>query len=257
MAAKMLASLKAARRAQPTCGTPNKKRDMDTDYVVMVVHLLGATAAGGIIGLERSYHGRPAGFRTHTLVCLASALLMLVMLYQWKWMPGGTGDTVRTDPTRMAQGIMTGIGFLGAGVIFKEGLTVRGLTTAASIWMTAAIGILFGIGFYFPAIFCTMLTLGVLSVFRRIEAWLPSHSYVYFTVRFARDAAMSEAEVRELAQQNGFTVANMTYRLSDGGESFGYSMVLQTGDAENSATLALQLRHLPSVRDFQISPTGD
>src|SRR5690606_37309086 len=107
-----------------------------------------ALAAGGVIGLERSYHGRPAGFRTHALVCLASSLLMLVTLYQQAWLlPGVPLDSVRTDPTRMAQGIMTGIGFLGAGVIFKDNLSVRGLTTAASIWVTAAIGILIGIGF--------------------------------------------------------------------------------------------------------------
>ena len=104
---------------------------------------------GALIGLERSFHGRPAGFRTHALVCVASALLMLVTVYQNEWMTQVTIDAIRTDPTRMAQGIMTGIGFLGAGVIFKEGLTVRGLTTAASIWMTAAIGILVGIGFWF------------------------------------------------------------------------------------------------------------
>jgi hypothetical protein len=99
----------------------------------ILVHMLSAVIAGGCIGLERSFHGRPAGFRTHTLVCLASSLLMLVTLYQWQWLPGVPLETIRTDPTRMAQGIMTGIGFLGAGVIFKEGLSVRGLTTAASI----------------------------------------------------------------------------------------------------------------------------
>jgi putative Mg2+ transporter-C (MgtC) family protein len=73
---------------------------------------------------------------------------MLVTLYQSEWLPGVPLETVKMDPTRMAQGIMTGIGFLGAGVIYKEGATVRGLTTAASMWLTAAIGILFGIGFY-------------------------------------------------------------------------------------------------------------
>ena len=95
-------------------------------------------------GFERSYHGRPAGFRTHTLVCVASSALMLVTMYQSHWYPESFSGRVALDPTRMAQGIMTGIGFLGAGVIFKEGLTVRGLTTAASIWITAAIGILAG-----------------------------------------------------------------------------------------------------------------
>ena len=117
------------------------------DSLIIVIHLLAALIAGGIIGLERSLHGHPAGFRTHALVCLASSLLMLVTLFQEKWLPSMPIDSIRMDPTRMAQGIMTGIGFLGAGVIFKEGLSVRGLTTAASIWITAGIGILMGIGF--------------------------------------------------------------------------------------------------------------
>ncbi|MCB1989759.1 MAG: MgtC/SapB family protein, partial [Burkholderiaceae bacterium] len=132
---------------------------LNNDNIQIIIHLISALTAGGIIGLERSFHGRPAGFRTHALVCLASSLLMLVTMYQSRWIPGIALETIRTDPTRMAQGIMTGIGFLGAGVIFKEGLSVRGLTTAASIWITAAIGILMGIGFYMPAILATALTL--------------------------------------------------------------------------------------------------
>src|SRR6187431_3118175 len=118
-------------------------------YVRIVGHLSVALIAGSLIGYERSYQGRPAGFRTHALVCMASALLMLVSLYQNLWFEASV-EIVRVDPTRMAQGIMTGIGFLGAGVIVKEGLTVRGLTTAASIWITAAIGILVGVGLYVP-----------------------------------------------------------------------------------------------------------
>jgi putative Mg2+ transporter-C (MgtC) family protein len=120
---------------------------MTHELMVMALRIVGALLIGGVIGLERSFDGRPAGFRTHSLVCIASALLMLVTVYQNEWMTQVALDAIRTDPTRMAQGIMTGIGFLGAGVIFKEGLTVRGLTTAASIWVTASIGILIGIGF--------------------------------------------------------------------------------------------------------------
>src|SRR2546430_3624185 len=134
----------------------------------MLARLLVALGAGAAIGFERSYHGRPAGFRTHALVCTASSLLMLVTVYEAHWMRAASA-LVQLDPTRMAQGIMTGIGFLGAGVIIKEGLSVRGLTTAASIWITAAIGILAGIGFYFPLLVSVVLTLGVLSLFRMID----------------------------------------------------------------------------------------
>ena len=107
-------------------------------------------------------------------------------------------DAIRTDPTRMAQGIMTGIGFLGAGVIFKEGLTVRGLTTAASIWITAAIGILVGIGFWYAAILGAVATLIVLALFRFIEARLPSEFYAHHMLRFARDHVMSEQDMHKL-----------------------------------------------------------
>src|SRR5512132_487349 len=150
---------------------------MTHDERVIGVRLVAALAIGGLIGLERSLHGRPAGFRTHSLVCLASALLMLVSVYQLHWMTEVPLDTIRADPTRMAQGIMTGIGFLGAGVIFKEGLTVRGLTTAASSWITAAIGFLVGIGFWYAAILWAAATLIVLALFRFIEAHLPSEFY--------------------------------------------------------------------------------
>lgn len=230
---------------------------MNADFPTIAIHLLAALAAGGIIGLERSFHGRPAGFRTHTLVCLASSVLMMVTLYQWSWLPGVPLDTIRTDPTRMAQGIMTGIGFLGAGVIFKEGLSIRGLTTAASIWITAAIGILMGVGFYFPAALATVLTLGILSTFRWIEIRLPSHIYAQHVIRFNRDDAMQEEDIRLLLKEHGFTVANMNYRVSDDGASFEYRMTIRTSSMRNLSTLAESLRQLERVRAFRLSPTGD
>jgi putative Mg2+ transporter-C (MgtC) family protein len=157
---------------------------MEQEYT-MAIHLLGALGAGALIGLERSFHGRPASLRTHTLVCVTSSLLMLATLYQSEWLPGVPLEAVKIDPTRMAQGIMTGIGFLGAGVIYKEGASVRGLTTAASIWLTAAIGILFGIGFYFPAVLATMFALGILAAFRWFEVRMPAQVYAYRQVSAA------------------------------------------------------------------------
>src|SRR6185295_12610686 len=107
---------------------------MAQEYFEMVFRLVAALLAGGLIGLERSHRGRPAGFRTHALVCLSSSLLMLITVYETHWVPQAVAGRVTLDPTRMAQGIMTGIGFVGAGAIIKEGFSVRGLTTAASIW---------------------------------------------------------------------------------------------------------------------------
>lgn len=226
-------------------------------YLEITMHLASAWIAGSLIGLERSFHGRPAGFRTHALVCLASALLMMITLYQADWLPSFVNDNVRADPQRMAQGIMTGIGFLGAGVIFKEGLSVRGLTTAASIWITAALGILYGVGFYFPAILGTLATFGTLSAFRWIEAKMPSQYYAHLIVRFSKSKTLSENEVRKLVISQGFSVANMSYRLDNEGETFEYRMSIQTLDPDNSPRLAVRLRERKDIVAFRISPTGD
>lgn len=227
---------------------------MGSENSVILQHLLAALVAGGLIGLERSYHGRPAGFRTHTLVCIASSALMLVTVYQQEWFPG-TLTRVSVDPTRMAQGIMTGIGFLGAGVIFKEGLTVRGLTTAASIWITAAIGILAGIGFYFPLIIATVLTLGTLSVFRWVEAKMPNQFYARLVVKFRRDSMMSEDEFRRFVTDRGFSMASLIYRYKD--NSFEYEMVIRTLDRGNGRTLAEALCTDARVQEFHLSPMAD
>src|SRR3954453_19387252 len=177
---------------------------MGHDDLVIVGGVAGRLAIGAIIGLERSFHCRPAGFRTHALVCIASALLMIVTVYQNRWMTVMEPDAIRTAPPRMAQGIMTGIGFLGAGVIFKEGLTVRGLTPAASIWVTAAIGILVGIGFWFAALVGAAATLIVLAVFRVIETHIPSEFYAHHMLRFARDHVIGEVEIYKLIHDHGF-----------------------------------------------------
>jgi len=227
------------------------------DELVIVGRLTGALVIGAMIGFERTFHGRPAGFRTHALVCLASALLMLVTVYQLHWMTEVPLDTIRADPTRMAQGIMTGIGFLGAGVIFKEGLTVRGLTTAASIWITAAIGILVGIGFWYAAILGAAATLIVLALFRFIEAHLPSEFYAHHMLRFARDRVMSEQDMHKLIRDHGFTIANLSSRLTEGGQLFEYRMTIKSRNRNNAEALSQHLRGLPEVLEFRIAPTGD
>jgi putative Mg2+ transporter-C (MgtC) family protein len=230
---------------------------MAQEYFEILFRLVAALAAGSLIGLERSHRGRPAGFRTHALVCLASSLLMLVTVYETHWFPAIANARVILDPTRMAQGIMTGIGFVGAGAIIKEGFTVRGLTTAASIWVTAAIGILTGIGFYFAAVVGTLLALGTLSLFRWIEARLPTETYANFMVRFSRDAAMPEKELLQAVTGHGFSVHNLTYRLAAEGTQFEYRMVLRSMGRESARALSDALRANRAVLEYRIAPTSD
>lgn len=227
------------------------------EELVILVRVLAAVVVGALIGFERTFHGRPAGFRTHALVCVASSLLMLVTVYQNEWMTGVPLDAIRTDPTRMAQGIMTGIGFLGAGVIFKEGLTVRGLTTAASIWMTAALGILLGIGFYFAATLGAAATLAILAAFRLIELRLPTEFYAHHSLMFERSAVMAEEELRRVVGEHGFSIANLSYHLTEGGKFFEYGMVIKSRDRRNADALSRYLSRLPEVLEFRIDPMGD
>ena len=190
---------------------------MEQEYVTSLIRLLAAVLAGGIIGLERTYHGRPAGFRTHTLVCMASSLLMLLTIYQWQLLKDVPIETIRIDPTRMAQGIMTGIGFLGAGVIMREQLTIRGLTTAASIWITASIGIIIGMGFYGPGVMATVLAVGVLSTFRWIESKMSTLHYGRLSIRFRHNDYPTKQELVELIESREFSAATPSFHLKEEG----------------------------------------
>jgi len=225
---------------------------MPPEFSHITLQLSLALLAGSLIGMERTFSGRPAGFRTHALVCVASAVLMMVTTYQHLWLHTLPVETIRTDPTRMAQGIMTGIGFLGAGVIFKEGLTVRGLTTAASIWITAAIGTLIGIGFYFPGILATIITLGTLSVFRVVELKMPTRLFARCILRFDRGRILAEQDVRELLRQNRFSIARINYYLGNNGANFEYQMIIKTIDRQNLRRLSDTLLTMPDVVEFQL-----
>ena len=230
---------------------------MNSETFDILVHIVVAMVAGGLIGLERSYYGRPAGFRTHTLVCMASSLLMLVTIYQRDWFSAAMVETVRVDPTRMAQGIMTGIGFLGAGVIMKEGASIRGLTTAASIWITAAIGILAGVGFYSALTVVTVLTLSTLTLYRFVEERLPMLVYVQAFIRFPRERALTEPQVRALMHENGFGVSNLAHAVTHDRKFYEYEMIVKTRKEENVRRLSRCLAENDTVVEFRISPTGD
>lgn len=229
---------------------------MELDYTLIASRLLLAFLAGGVIGIERALHGREAGFRTHALVCISSSLLMLLVTYQWELVPTQFLDTVRADPSRLAQGIMTGIGFLGAGVIIKEGLTVRGLTTAASIWMTASIGIVVGMGLYFPAFLATGMTVVTLSLFRWIERRLPVQIYAKFTVRFIRSKhSLDEAALRKLISSHNIRSFEASYTLDNEGKNFQYEMTIRSKNQSNFRQLAQSLVDMEDVHEFKIIPS--
>ena len=128
-----------------------------------------AAVLGGVIGIERELRDREAGFRTHILVCVGAALFTLVSAYGFRDFLTGGDQVIRADPTRIAAQIVTGIGFLGAGAILHSGNSVHGMTTAAMIWVNAALGAAAGLGYYRLALMSAALTLAVLLILAPIE----------------------------------------------------------------------------------------
>lgn len=138
-------------------------------HLELLVRILIGTVLGGAIGYERDLHGRPAGLRTHAIVALASATFMVVSTRFVYFQHYGKDDLVSIDPSRIAASVVSGIGFLGAGAILRDGITIKGLTTAAGLWLVAAIGMAAGGGMYVESVFATVVGLGTLTFLRRFE----------------------------------------------------------------------------------------
>jgi putative Mg2+ transporter-C (MgtC) family protein len=217
-------------------------------------HLIAALVAGALFGIERTYRGRPAGFRTYAVVCVASAILMVAMSLPQDWVVAGAVKLSMSDPTRVMQGIMTGIGFLGAGVIVKEGFSVRGLTTAASIWATAAIGIVIGSGFLIFGLLATLLTVGLLAALRPLEDRLPMQHHLHLQIGYARNDVLPEPGLRELLGRHSMRLTELSYELDPETESFTYRMMVWTHSQDSVRALVAALNATSGVRFFRISP---
>jgi putative Mg2+ transporter-C (MgtC) family protein len=220
--------------------------------------LLAAILAGGLIGFEREWRGRAAGFRTHILVCLASALLMEAAVSQggWRFAPLD-GTQIVTDPARMAHGVLTGIGFLCAGVIFRAGFSIHGLTTAASLWITAALGLLFGAGLFALGVTGTALTMAILVALRLVSLKLPQKSVVDAEVVWARGDL--EAEARIEAALDGVDPARRAgrFELIDGGDALRRSFRLKLDDEAALKDLGQRLRAIEGVTAYKLDPRDD
>jgi putative Mg2+ transporter-C (MgtC) family protein len=222
---------------------------------VIVLHLAGALVTGILLGYERSYHGRAAGMRTYGLVCMASATLTVIVAYPAMWYGGAAAHWPGVgDPTRVIQGIVTGIGFLGAGVIMREGFAIRGLSTAASIWSTAAIGVTIGMGFFAAAIAASGLAILMMGGFRRLEAALPHRSATHLTLVFARDRAPPAERINDLARERGFDVIDWGFHLVSTGQ-LEYKLVLQAKGTPDLAYLVNELSKAEEVVEFHLSPS--
>lgn len=157
--------------------------------VEIMLRLILAAFLGGVVGYEREHTNRPAGFRTHILVCVGSALVMVTSEFIFD----KYGRAANIDPARLGAQVISGIGFLGAGTIIRDGFNVRGLTTAASLWAVSCVGIAAGIGFYEGAVAATLMIFLTLITLKKAEK--------YFTKKNKYKALIIESE--NLAGQVG------------------------------------------------------
>jgi putative Mg2+ transporter-C (MgtC) family protein len=227
-----------------------------TTNLIVFLNLLGALLLGLLVGYERSYHGRAAGMRTYGLVCMASAALTVISGYPNSWYGGHIAMLVGPDPTRVIQGIVTGIGFLGAGVIMRDGFTISGLTTAASIWSASAIGIMVGIGFYAAAILLACLSAVCMVWVSRIESWLPSRHAVAITLQFKREYAPKEESLRKAALERGYEIAggSISVRFQDGRAEWSFvAVALGKRKGSRITELSAELISFDGVENFTLS----
>lgn len=181
-----------------------------TSDIAMLSRLLLASLLGGLIGLEREIHGRPAGFRTHLLVSLGSCLFALTSIYIYRLYGNfsGTGQ-VGVDPGRIAAQVVTGIGFLGAGAIIREKASIRGLTTAACLWVASAVGVATGVGMYIAPSVVTVLAVATLLFLKKVERKLRKDVYVSLKV-WSADIKGQMARIERILKECGMEVLNVS-----------------------------------------------
>ncbi|MDC6166612.1 MgtC/SapB family protein [Paucibacter sp. XJ19-41] len=220
------------------------------------LNLIGALLLGMLVGYERSFNGRAAGMRTYGLVCMASTALTVFVGHAPLWY-GGTAPHLVADPTRVVQGVVTGIGFLCAGVIMKDGMNISGLTTAASIWAAAAIGVLLGVGFYASALLLALLCMLSMSLLHRLEAMLPGRATLEVSLTFRPTHPPSYEVLSGIAASRGYRLLrdSLSITFAEGRPVWRICVVaLDRASAMAPALLADEIAAAEGIASFSIAP---
>lgn len=202
--------------------------------VEVVLRLMLAGALGGLIGYEREHTNRPAGFRTHILVCVGAALVMVTSEFIFD----KYGGVANIDPARLGAQVVSGIGFLGAGTIIRDGFNVRGLTTAASLWAVSCVGIAAGIGFYGGAVAATILIFLTLIILKKAERHFSrKNRYRTFIVE-SENTAGQVGFVTGLFEKYNIEIKNIQLYKSKDNELMIKLMVKMPGSTVDMQTLS-------------------
>jgi putative Mg2+ transporter-C (MgtC) family protein len=213
----------------------------DFGYILMIGTVLGklfiAAILGGIIGWERHKRGRPAGLRTHLLVCIGVTLMMLVSEHIFlKYQGYGHDSVLRIDPARIAAQVVTGIGFLGAGTIMRSRASIRGLTTAASLWVVAGIGLAVGSGFILPAVFTTIIAIAILTLNSLVEKKMKRNKYRTIKMLITGQGHFLD-EITQILEKNSVKLKNYKFKRNIQKNEIEYDLDIQYND-ENTLLFA-------------------
>jgi len=208
------------------------------------------------VGYERYFSGRAAGSQVYCMVCSAACAVTLIAGYPSLWYWAYPHNATEADPTRVIGALLTGIGFLGAGIIVHSGVSVRGLTTAASIWCSAVLGILVGVGFYAPAIGLTALFVCSLSVIPRLERLLPARVPIAATMHFRPGYRPSKDEWDRYLDERGLTVPPDSIAVTHDGTHFELQCVIFAAGATRAMAMneiAVEMAELADVERFTLA----
>lgn len=211
------------------------------------VKLLFSMVAGGIVGINREQNKQPAGFRTHILICVGATLLMIVSIY----IPQVYFDFKNGDPGRIAAQVVSGIGFLGAGAIIRLGTNIRGLTTAASIWLISGVGLCIGAGLYLIAALTVVISLFTLIVLDKIENRLfPQIQLKTFEIIFSHEN-IPEGEITELLKKAHIGISDFSISITPGHSEIKY--ITKIADRTDVSKVIAQINELSNVQSIKIN----
>lgn len=219
-----------------------------TDIIIRLV--LGAII-GGLIGFEREAHGRAAGFRTQLLVCVAAVLIMVISENYYFYIHD-INSSLRIDPARISAGALIGIGFLGAGVIIKSGYAVRGLTTAASIWIVSAIGLAIGGGLYLEGAATGALTIIALMALRPIERKITGLRFKRVSISTSLTEDIEDT-VASIITHSNFNIHTISYEKDRGKKEITYHFTVSTRSRNNVRQLFAELNSQEFISAFKIT----
>jgi putative Mg2+ transporter-C (MgtC) family protein len=219
------------------------------NMVSAIFKLMLALLAGGLIGMNRERHKQPAGFRTHILICLGSTLLMILSIY----IPQTYFDFKNGDPGRIAAQVVSGIGFLGAGAIIRLGSSIRGITTAASIWLISAIGLCIGAGLFTISAVTVAFALFTLVILEKVEhKWFPQMLVKTLLLEFNQQN-IPEESIKDLLNKLRIHISDFDITISTESSLAQYKAVVKIPDSIEISKLIHKLNKLDNIKTIKIS----